>query len=265
MDEFKQEQQRDATTNGLAPDNTFSDWVFSSRERQPMQGGTPLHELHWGSDANFNAAQAYKATPSSENVASQHAEQMKFLESFDMTQSTGTTRQNSPLPGSSAANPAALGSKVPFMSNRIEDQDPPRKRRKSRVAKGEVEFDEDEEEAAMQKANGRRRKSSAKGDGARLSPSMDSNGKRRKSTAGNSRAPRENLTEEQKRENHIKSEQKRRTLIKVGFDDLCELVPGLRGGGFSKSTMLSMAGEWLEELLDGNKTLTAQLEQLGGV
>ncbi|KAK2677464.1 hypothetical protein RAB80_006204 [Fusarium oxysporum f. sp. vasinfectum] len=69
---------------------------------------------------------------------------------------------------------------------------------------------------------------------------------------------------EQKRENHIKSEQKRRTLIKEGFDDLCDLVPGLRGGGFSKSTMLAMAAEWLEDLLKGNEALAAQLAALEG-
>ncbi len=73
------------------------------------------------------------------------------------------------------------------------------------------------------------------------------------------KAPRENLTDAQKRENYIKSEQKRRTLIKEGFDDMCEIVPGLRGGGFSKSTMLTMASEWLEDVLRGNETLEAQL------
>ncbi|KLU91905.1 hypothetical protein MAPG_10854 [Magnaporthiopsis poae ATCC 64411] len=81
-------------------------------------------------------------------------------------------------------------------------------------------------------------------------------GKRRKSSAnGAAKPPRENLTDEQKRENHIKSEQKRRTLIKEGFDDLCDLVPGLKGGGFSKSTMLTMAADWLEEIMRGNEEL----------
>jgi len=51
-------------------------------------------------------------------------------------------------------------------------------------------------------------------------------------------------------------------LIKEGFDDLCELVPGLRGGGFSKSTMLSMAADWLEDILEGNEALAAQLSAL---
>lgn len=82
--------------------------------------------------------------------------------------------------------------------------------------------------------------------------------------SGASKAARENLTEEQKRTNHILSEQKRRNLIKQGFDDLCALVPELHGGGFSKSTMLVQAAEWLQELLRGNGVLKEQLMALGG-
>lgn len=88
----------------------------------------------------------------------------------------------------------------------------------------------------------------------------DGAGKRRRlGSQSQAKAPRENLSEEQKRENHIKSEQKRRTLIKEGFDDLCELVPSLHGGGFSKSVMLSMAADWLEALISGNQQLREQL------
>ncbi|KAF2723974.1 hypothetical protein K431DRAFT_194513, partial [Polychaeton citri CBS 116435] len=51
---------------------------------------------------------------------------------------------------------------------------------------------------------------------------------------------RQNLTEDQKRANHIQSEQKRRNIIKQGYDDLNGLVPSLAGGksGFSKSEIL---------------------------
>ncbi|OAA55932.1 hlh transcription factor [Niveomyces insectorum RCEF 264] len=88
--------------------------------------------------------------------------------------------------------------------------------------------------------------------------------RRRRRSAAQAKPPRENLTEDQKRENHIKSEQKRRTLIKSGFDDLCDLVPSLHGGGFSKSVMLTMAADWLEELLRGNEVLREQLQRTGG-
>ncbi|EPE07771.1 bhlh family transcription factor [Ophiostoma piceae UAMH 11346] len=84
-------------------------------------------------------------------------------------------------------------------------------------------------------------------------PTSASATKRRRSAQV--KPPRENLSEEQKRENHIKSEQKRRTLIKTGFEDLGILVPGLDGGSHSKSTMLMIAANYLEELLKGNKQL----------
>ncbi|KAK8151089.1 hypothetical protein BC567DRAFT_144337, partial [Phyllosticta citribraziliensis] len=66
---------------------------------------------------------------------------------------------------------------------------------------------------------------------------------------------RENLSEEQKRSNHILSEQKRRNAIKVGFGALNELVPGLKAGGFSKSAMLIEAAKFLENLVVGNQML----------
>jgi hypothetical protein len=87
--------------------------------------------------------------------------------------------------------------------------------------------------------------------------------KRRKSSASSAtKHPRENLTEDQKRENHIRSEQKRRTLVKEGFDDLLELVPDLRYGGHSKSAALVMAADWLEDLINGNELLRASLQEL---
>ncbi|KAL6850792.1 hypothetical protein ACO1O0_007918 [Amphichorda felina] len=78
------------------------------------------------------------------------------------------------------------------------------------------------------------------------------------------RPVREGLTEAQKRENHIRSEHKRRKLIKDGFDDMCVLVPGLRAGEFSKSSMLTIAAKWLQELLAGNEDLKEQLADLEG-
>ncbi|KAL1902192.1 hypothetical protein Cpir12675_000092 [Ceratocystis pirilliformis] len=74
-----------------------------------------------------------------------------------------------------------------------------------------------------------------------------------------SKPPRKNLTDQQKRENHIFSEQRRRTAIKVGFEELTEMVPGIKGGGFSKSAVLNISCSWLQDLLDGNKRLEEQL------
>lgn len=70
---------------------------------------------------------------------------------------------------------------------------------------------------------------------------------------------RENLTEEQKRSNHIVSEQRRRNLIKVGFEDLNNIVPSLREGGLSKSQTLAEAAAYLENIVAGNAALQARL------
>jgi hypothetical protein len=58
------------------------------------------------------------------------------------------------------------------------------------------------------------------------------------------------------RRNHIKSEQRRRHIIKDGFENLTEIVPNLKNGGYSKSTVLQMAADWLEDLTRGNEMLS---------
>lgn len=92
--------------------------------------------------------------------------------------------------------------------------------------------------------------------------SVDTGRKRRQSSISNSnKAPRENLTEEQKRSNHIQSEQKRRNLIKQGFDELHVLVPELRSGGLSRSMVLTEAANYLEQLIAANNAM----RQRGGM
>jgi hypothetical protein len=103
--------------------------------------------------------------------------------------------------------------------------------------------------------------------GGDLSPSSAS--KRRRSSVSASAAPgktaRENLSEEQKRSNHIQSEQKRRNLIKVGFEELRRIVPELRGGGLSKSMELMEVSNFMEQVIRANELLRARMGvQLGG-
>jgi len=85
---------------------------------------------------------------------------------------------------------------------------------------------------------------------------------------------KELLTEEEKRANHIASEKKRRNLIRLGFQELTDLVPGLKlssGVGVdgslmpfnnSKSTILFKAVEYIKQLETRNKELTQELETL---
>ncbi|KAH7398993.1 hypothetical protein DE146DRAFT_613022, partial [Phaeosphaeria sp. MPI-PUGE-AT-0046c] len=115
-----------------------------------------------------------------------------------------------------------------------EDEKPSKKRRKSKVAK-------DSHRRGIR--NGKGRKAST----------ADESGKKKRSAAAQ-KLQRENLTEEQKRSNHILSEQKRRNLIKRGFDDLHDLVPEIRNGGLSKSSVLTEAANFLDKLIEENKT-----------
>ena len=95
---------------------------------------------------------------------------------------------------------------------------------------------------------------------ARKASQDDNSGKKRKSSSASQKAQRENLTEEQKRSNHILSEQKRRNLIKHGFEELHDLVPELRNGGLSKSNVLMEAASFLEELIKGNRAVSLTLQ-----
>lgn len=98
--------------------------------------------------------------------------------------------------------------------------------------------------------------------------SSDKASSSRKAKSQPAKLARENLSEEQKRTNHILSEQRRRNLIKQGFDDMCAIVPELRGGGFSKSAILLQAADWLDDMIHGNEILSRQLDELksmGGI
>jgi hypothetical protein len=54
------------------------------------------------------------------------------------------------------------------------------------------------------------------------------------------------LTEEEKRQNHIASEKKRRDAIRAGFDSLCDIVPGMSGQGRSEAVVLGKTVTYLK-------------------
>ncbi|CAN8101079.1 unnamed protein product [Discula destructiva] len=71
------------------------------------------------------------------------------------------------------------------------------------------------------------------------------------------------LTEEQKRQNHITSEQKRRQGIRAGFDKLCEVVPGLRGQARSEGLVLNETTRHMLDAIAERKQLVARCEARG--
>lgn len=258
LEEFKEEGRR-----GIPPtqhDNMFAEWMFGAQQRRPSRS-VPTTDVQYGSDSNFSQLQGYTFTPDKETAENMSKEQLKYLDCLEPSKSADNTRPGSP-------NHAQTARSQHFAEplKRPEDvETPPRKRRKSKNSKEVNDDDGEAESSSGVKAPRRRKPKSERGASISANPVDNTpGGKRRKSSANGIKAPRENLSEEQKRENHIRSEQKRRTLIKEGFDDLCDLVPGLRGGGFSKSTMLTMAADWLEELVRGNEALAAQLANVEG-
>ncbi|CAO3595308.1 unnamed protein product [Absidia cylindrospora] len=54
------------------------------------------------------------------------------------------------------------------------------------------------------------------------------------------KAPHELLTDAEKKANHIASEQKRRQNIRLGFNQLIEIVPALNSGNRSEALILQM-------------------------
>ncbi|KAJ5226321.1 hypothetical protein N7468_007546 [Penicillium chermesinum] len=72
------------------------------------------------------------------------------------------------------------------------------------------------------------------------------------------------LTDQEKKNNHIASEQKRRAAIREGFDRLTELVPGLEGQGRSESIVLQKTVEFMQAKLQERHNLIAELETKGG-
>ncbi|KAI1314106.1 hypothetical protein F5Y03DRAFT_389586 [Xylaria venustula] len=71
------------------------------------------------------------------------------------------------------------------------------------------------------------------------------------------------LTEEEKKQNHIASEQKRREAIRAGFDRLCDLVPGLEGYGRSEGHVLKETVLYIREQLRRRRDLVAAAEARG--
>ena len=73
------------------------------------------------------------------------------------------------------------------------------------------------------------------------------------------------LSDSEKRMNHVVSEQRRRKLIKDGFEQLVEMIPGLNDvNGTSKSTVLFKTAEYIKELEQRVEMLTRELNMKNG-
>lgn len=236
--------------------------VFNVQEPAPLdpQASAKFRTLRWGSDASF-VDHGYMAPPDVPNEEERTKDLLNKLECLEPQTSTNNTRAPTPVRmfenshrDWTGLNGAHLPHALQNEGHDNNDNDMPPKKRLKTKAK---EDDDSDENGTLSKS--KRPKSSGSSKARRAS---GENSSRKPKLQQGNKPPRENLTEEQKRTNHILSEQKRRNLIKQGFDELCSLVPELRGGGFSKSAMLVQAANWLEDILRGNELLKTQLAEL---
>ncbi|KAI9770775.1 MAG: hypothetical protein M1840_003025 [Geoglossum simile] len=265
-----QSEHRRTPSNPLTrrlPSNHLVPEYYSALNFSQSQARTPLDEseglasktkfdIRWGSDGNF-LGNRYAAPPEDPSPEEKEKEILRKMECLIAREPSSNDNSSPPSPTDpkkqkirKASVVITGGSNHEGAADDCGDSRPGKRRRCS---------NEDAEEEDGDLPNPK-----AKKGGRRKNSSSDSSSKRRKSQSGNQKAMRENLTEEQKRSNHIMSEQKRRNLIKQGFDDLCELVPDLKGGGYSKSAVLLQSADWLENLLKGNELLRNILASLEG-
>ena len=85
------------------------------------------------------------------------------------------------------------------------------------------------------------------------------------SNNGNSQnfADKPRLTEQEKKNNHIASEQKRRQAIREGFDRLADIVPGMSGQGRSEAVMLQNTVTFMRSELSKKELLKEKAMKLG--
>lgn len=74
---------------------------------------------------------------------------------------------------------------------------------------------------------------------------------------------RPRLTEAQKKENHIRSEQKRREAIREGFDRLASIVPGMEGQGRSEAVVLEATIKYMREKIVERQKIVADAQARG--
>ncbi|KAF3910519.1 hypothetical protein ABW21_db0200327 [Orbilia brochopaga] len=213
--------------------------------------------LQWGSDPNFRFggySGSTKELAKKEDMLVERAMAMLAKGGDSMNTTAANTTTNSPT--ERLTHP---GIGIPE-ADEDEPLTSPSKRRKSFHRKPS---EEEEDNGSSSSSPYPRSMSRAMTKDDMASPSSGSMVKQKKKKKPKG-PKRENLSEAQKRENHIQSEQKRRNLIREGFDDLCNLVPELRGGGYSKSAILIHAANFLEQLEEGNQALQTRVKQLGG-
>lgn len=253
MNDFRQERRRMSESIEVSHEDIFKKWAFEGNTfpntpRQP-RASAPVN-LQYGSDLRFAGNQPFLPQSEKESYEGLSQQQDRYMKAVTLSDSVDSTRLPSPELGQSRGLSLRTTSRPDSLS--IDTNSHRRAKRPS--------VDNEEPQSATSRAMGRKRKSNNRD--ATDSPGADGadGKKKRRKSAGT--AKKENLTEKQKRENHIKSERKRRGVIDVGFKNLNKMVPSLVGQNPSKAATLTSAHEFFVEMTVGNAELRNMLAQM---
>lgn len=259
--------------SGMGYYNTMTSLPQRTRHSVP-----DAHSLPFGTDRRFSGHGFVAPYQGSHNETAHNL--MGLAQAYDLHRSSGvnsvenTYATNPVIHSRDHATPAKDASRI---SNQDEDEDheddepleqpKPKKRRKTKTA------EDDDQDYKPGGSGGRLGSKAADAESPSDVPESSAQAakKRRRSSAGGS-APgpsaskagiqRRNLTNEEKRQNHINSEQKRRNIISDHFHQIRDLVPNLSQANHNKALALTEAAKYLEELVDANQGMEARLEAL---
>lgn len=250
-----------------AGESTFNDG-YQARFR-PF---STAQSYQYGNDARFEP-NGYVSLSDQGRIEDSESNQMDILKCLQRTDSVDNTRSSSPVPRrkSQRLSVQSLDSQQTLsrlsahpVNNQNELKSPgsgSRKRQRS------VSSSEDDSQHEVLPKSGRKSKKNAP---ERRKPRSPKNSTRENSSASDitpSKKPkpgRSNLSEGQKKENHTKAEQVRRSAIKQNLGELVRLVPGLENEKINKCQKIKRISDWLQGLYEANAKLTVKIKQSVG-
>ena len=232
-------------------------YALNGHQNQPSSTGfregsyNKRTSLGFGSDSSF-ANQHYDPPPGTEDIDAVEGRVLETLNSFQPSRSVTNTQPSSPVTTKRKRTLPELFSAGPIDAIPSENQS-----HRLELPDTKIEVHQSSRDASFLESR-KKVKMAQKPD---PSPAR-SQAQRRRSRA--TEPKRQNLTDKEKKENHIRSEQKRRNQIKEGFASLLALMPdgSVEGSSNSKCIVLAKAVDWLTDLRSGNEQLRAQLRLL---
>ncbi|KAL8721521.1 MAG: hypothetical protein Q9225_001820 [Loekoesia sp. 1 TL-2023] len=222
--------------------------LHSNHARQMPPTSEAQNELSWGSDPGFDDSHfiAPACQPTEESITTNALNQFGCLETQG---SVDTTRASSPLVNgedrrhTSESTDLNISAAEVLHNKDITWLSP--KSSKPSTTQAEEEFllqESPSPPAKKRKASPAKKRGRPRANGADKEAATRGQISRKKSD-------RVKLTEDEKRENHVNSEQKRRDGVNKEWDNLRDFVPGIEDHNLAKSGQVNYATRWLRQVL----------------